>query len=94
MINIISKHFKHRHKSDIATLLTNIKNNPAEYIKDEIVGRIAATFMKVDEELNYQAFDLLQQTGQLKIYGGKEVEHSAKKQMETAMALLVTRQNE
>jgi tRNA-splicing ligase RtcB len=39
---------------------------------------------------NFQAFDLLEQTGQLKIYGGKAVEHAAKKQMETAMSLPVT----
>ena len=90
VINIVSKHFKHHSKEELIALLTGIKNEPAQYIGDEIVGKIAATFIEEEEECNFKAFSLLEQTGQLKIYGGKEIEHSAKKQMELAMALPVT----
>ena len=90
VINIISKHFKHHTKEQLITLLTNIKNNPAEYAADEIVGVIAENFIDKEEVCNFQSFSLLQQTGQLKIYGAKEIEHSAKKQMELAMSLPIT----
>jgi len=90
VINIISKHFKHHTKEELITLLTNIKNNPAAYAADEIVGIIAENFIDKEEVCNFQSFNLLQQTGQLKIYGAKEIEHSAKKQMELAMSLPIT----
>jgi tRNA-splicing ligase RtcB len=90
VINIISKHFKHHTKEQLITLLTNIKNNPAAYAADEIVGVIAENFIDKEEVCNFRSFGLLQQTGQLKIYGAKEIEHSAKKQMELAMSLPIT----
>lgn len=90
VVNIVSKYFKHSTKADLTTLLTNIKNKPEDYVNDEILGKIAATFIDEEEECNHQTFELLQQTGQLKIYGGKVVEHGAKKQMEIAMSLPIT----
>ena len=90
VINIMSRHFKHHSKDEMVALLTEIKNNPAHYIDDDVVGRIAATFMDEPEDLTYNTFSLLEQTGRLKIYGGKEIEHSAKKQMELVMSLPVT----
>lgn len=90
VINIISKHFKHTAKADIITLLSNIKDNPEAYLHDEVLGRIAGTFADQEAACNFQSFELLEQTGQLKIYGGKEIEHAAKKQMELAMSLPVT----
>jgi len=92
VINIVSKHFKHHSKADIIELLGNIKNNPEAYINDEVTGKIAATFIDKEEDCHFKAFSLLEETGQLKIYGGKEIEHSAKKQMELAMALPITLQ--
>lgn len=89
-VNILSKHFKHLSKNELSAILLNVKNKPEDYLHDEILGRIAATFTDHDEICDYRSFELLQQTGQLKIYGGKEVEHSARKQMETAMSLPVT----
>ncbi len=90
VINIISRHFKHHSKIELITLLTNIKNKPKAYIDDEIVGKIAETFLEEEVVCNFQTFALLEQTGQLKIYGNKEIDYSAKKQMELAMALPIT----
>jgi tRNA-splicing ligase RtcB len=89
-LNILSKHFKHLTKNELTAILINIKNKPEDYVDDEILGRIAATFIDKEEICNHRPFTLLQQSGQLKIYGGKEVEHSARKQMETAMSLPIT----
>lgn len=90
VINIISKHFKHHTKEQLIALLTGIKERPEQYINDEVVGKIAATFIEKEEVTHHKEFTLLEQTGRLKIYGGKEIEHSAKKQMEIAMSLPVT----
>jgi tRNA-splicing ligase RtcB len=90
VINTIARHFKHATKAELITLLANIKDKPAAYLQDEVLGRIAATFMEQGADCNFQSFSLLEQTGQLKIYGGKEIEHAAKKQMELAMSLPVT----
>jgi tRNA-splicing ligase RtcB len=92
VINIVSKHFKHHSKAELMALLGDIKSDPEKYINDEIVGKIAGTFIDTEEPCHFEAFTLLEQTGQLKIYGGKEIEHSAKKQMELAMALPITLQ--
>ncbi|HEY4150091.1 MAG TPA: RtcB family protein [Chitinophagaceae bacterium] len=92
VINIVSRHFKHHSKAEVLTLLDDIKNNPQAYLHDELVGKIAETFIDEEEACHFKSFSLLEQTGQLKIYGGKEIEHSAKKQMELAMSLPVTLQ--
>lgn len=92
VMNIIARHFKHHSKAELLALLADIKNDPAKYAGDAITGKIAGTFIDREEPCHFKAFSLLEQTGQLKIYGGKEIEHSAKKQMELAMALPVTLQ--
>jgi tRNA-splicing ligase RtcB (3'-phosphate/5'-hydroxy nucleic acid ligase) len=90
-INIITKYFKHHSKQELTDLLTAVKNDPAAYAQDEYLGKIAAAFLKEEtNDCHHQSFELLQQTGQLKIYGGKEIEHTAKQQMEVAMSLPVT----
>ncbi len=89
-INILSRYYKHNSKAQWLDLLTNIKNKPEDYVNDEQLGRIAGTFISTEQNCNYRTFDLLQQTGALKIYGAKEIEHSAKKQMEIAMSLPIT----
>lgn len=92
VINIVARHFKHHSKNQITELLINIKNNPEAYVNDEIVGKIAETFIDKVEECNFQSYSLLQESGLLKIYGGKEIDHGAKKQMELAMSLPVVSQ--
>lgn len=89
VINIISKHFKHHSKAEIIDLLRRILEQPEDYINDEITGKIAETFMDRPKQLNFNTYALLQETGQLKVYGGKEIEQGAKKQMETTMTLPV-----
>lgn len=90
VINIISKHFKHHTKEQLTTLLTELKDKPEQFINDEVLGKIAATFIEKEEVCHHKEFKLLEETGRLKIYGGKEIEHTAKKQMEVAMSLPVT----
>ena len=90
VINIISKHFKHHSTEEVMELLKDIKARPEDFINDLTVGKIAATFMEVEEGSPFKVFSLLSEPGPLKIVGGREIESSAKKQMEAAMALPVT----
>lgn len=89
VINTVSRHFKHHSKAEIMNLLIDILKQPEEYIDDEITGKIAETFMDRPKQCDFKAYSLLRQTGLLKVYGGKEIDHGAKKQMELAMALPV-----
>ncbi|RAJ08590.1 tRNA-splicing ligase RtcB [Chitinophaga skermanii] len=91
-LNILSKHYKHDTNEALIDLLTDIKNNPNNYLQHEVLGKIAEQFTGKEVDIHWQTFDLLAETGMLKIFGGKCIEHSAKKQMETAMSLPITMQ--
>lgn len=60
VINIISRHFKHHSKPEIMQLLTNIKEDPAKYRADEVLGKIADTFMDEPVACNFQSYELLE----------------------------------
>lgn len=89
-VNILSRHFKHDSKDAWIQLLTDLKNNPEIYVNHETLAPLAGTFITEEESCHHRHFELLQETGQLKIYGGKAIEYGAKKQMEIAMSLPVS----
>src|SRR5215217_1836506 len=89
-INIMAKHFKHHSKKEVMDLLTNLKQQPQNYVTDDILSPIAWALTGKEKKCNHTTYELLQETGRLKIYGGKEIENGAKKQMEIAMSLPVT----
>jgi tRNA-splicing ligase RtcB len=91
-INTIGRHFKHHSKTELLELLSNVKEQPEAFENDEVWGKIAAIFLDRPKQLHFQSFQLLEETGFLKIYGGKEIEQGAKKQMELSMSLPVTLQ--
>lgn len=92
VINILSKNFKHHSKEEVVALLIDIKDHPEAYIKNDLLKKIAYTFLDIEEDRPFNIFSLLPegQTGSCKIMGGKEIEASAKRQMETAMSLPIT----
>ncbi|MBP1650122.1 MAG: hypothetical protein H6Q26_279 [Bacteroidetes bacterium] len=89
VINIFSKHFKHHTKEEAISLLNDIKDNPTTYRNDEVLGKIAATFLDEVAVKPFRAHTLLETTGDVKVYGAKEIEAGAKRQMEIAMTLPV-----
>lgn len=86
-ITTINRHFKHHGKAEILALLQEIRTTPEAFLNDEVLGKIANVFSDAVKPLQFQTFQLLEQTGQLKIYGGKTIEHGAKQQMELSMSL-------
>lgn len=91
-ITTLAKYYKHSSKAECLALLTNLKKYPEAYVNDEQLGRLAAAFITTEKETGVRSFDLLQHTGPLKLYGAKQIEASAKRQMELAMSLPVTLQ--
>ncbi|MGB4775514.1 MAG: RtcB family protein [Daejeonella sp.] len=90
VINIVSKHFKYQSKAEIMELLLNIRNNPEEYVNDEITGKIAGIFLGDTKEHPLKTFSLLEESAILKTYGSEVIEASAKRQMKLAMSLPVS----
>lgn len=90
VVGIVQKHFKHHGKEAILELLQAIKAKPLEYIQDEVLQKIARTFITEEQETNSASYDLLVKSGQLKVYGGKNIESSVRQQMEVAMSLPIS----
>ena len=89
VLGIAGKHYKHQSNEQIIAVLTQIKNNPQQYLDDEVNGKIAERIIgKVDGAV-FKAYEL-QPAAPYQIYGGKDIEASAKKQMELAMRLPVS----
>lgn len=89
VINTISKHYKHHTTTEITELLTQIINNPENYLDHEHLGKIAETLTGKTKSHDFEAFSLSAQPGPFKVYGTKEIDTGAKKQMELAMSLPV-----
>ncbi|NEU10148.1 RtcB family protein [Flavihumibacter sp. R14] len=90
VINVVSKHFKHYNNEQIIDLLTAIKNNPENYIDDVHTGKIAAKIIGKVDEPGFKSYDLRDDAVPYKVYGARDIEASAIKQMELAARLPVS----
>ncbi|MEP6613949.1 MAG: RtcB family protein [Mucilaginibacter sp.] len=91
-LGIASKHFKHHTNNQIIEVFTDIKNNPEQYLDDGVTGKIAAKVIGKITEPAFKTFDLRTSPAPYKVYGGKDIEAVAKKQMDLAMLLPVSAQ--
>ncbi len=88
-LTVTAKHYKHCTKAEVISLLTDIRNNPTNYIHDSTLGKVATTFVAGETERGYEYHELLNEPAPMKVYGGKEIEAGARKQMDLAMRLPV-----
>lgn len=86
-LGIAAKYFKHQSNGELIALLTDIKSNPEQYLNDEITGKIAAKIIGKADAQAFKTFDLNAIAAPCKIYGGKDIEAIAKKQLYLAMQL-------
>jgi tRNA-splicing ligase RtcB (3'-phosphate/5'-hydroxy nucleic acid ligase) len=91
-INIMSRYYKHQPKEEMLNLLTDVKNNPDNYLDHEYLSVLAGHFSTKVELKQFACFDLMEASGSLKIFGRKNIEFNAIKQMELAMQLPVSLQ--
>lgn len=89
-INIMTRHFKNIQKEEKLRILTDIKNNPSKYLNDPVLAPLALSFTEKVELRTFEEFELMKSTGLLNIFGQKQIEHNAIKQMELAMQLPVS----
>lgn len=92
IVNIMSKHMKRQTNAEISEVLAQLLANPEDFSTHEYLAPLAELYIEREEVCNFQSHSLLQETGRLKIYGGKEIEQGARKQMEVAMSLPVSKQ--
>jgi len=86
-INIISKFYKHHTSKEVEDLLTDIKSNPQNYVNNEKLNKIAFCFIEKVEEQPYQCFELNTEAKPLKTFGAKNIDTTAKQQMDIALKL-------
>ena len=82
------REFKHVSKVEKLRLLEDVKSNPEQYLGHETLAPLAASFCEKVELRDFEAFDLIKESGMFNIFGQKQIEVSAIKQMELAMHLL------
>ncbi|MGV3588801.1 MAG: RtcB family protein [Adhaeribacter sp.] len=88
-IMLAARHFKHLPKTEVLQRLLDVKENPAAFLHHETLRQLAQTFITKTENKTFQSFHLNQESGRLKVYGGKNIEGTAKRQMELALQLPV-----
>jgi tRNA-splicing ligase RtcB (3'-phosphate/5'-hydroxy nucleic acid ligase) len=89
-LGIAAKYYKHHSNEQIIARLTAIKDKPEQYLHHEVEGKIAERVIGKTKEPAFKAFEIMEQPAPCKIYGGKDIEVSAKKQMELAMRLPIS----
>lgn len=89
-ITLVNRELKHVPKQEVIQLLVDLKAEPSAFLQHPVLSSLAQTFITTIEEQHFSAFDLLPEPRQLKIYGGKNIEGLAKRQMEMALRLPVS----
>jgi tRNA-splicing ligase RtcB (3'-phosphate/5'-hydroxy nucleic acid ligase) len=89
-ITLVNRYLKHLPKQEVLQILIGLKENPEEFLGDPALAPLAQTFIIETQEHNFTSHELLPESLPFKIYGGKEIEGVAKRQMELAMRLPVT----
>ena len=90
VIGIASKNFKHHSKQQLLDLLVDIKNNPEQFLDNELTNKIAEKVIGKVEGPAFKTYELRDEPVYCKTYGGKGIESSAKKQMELANLLPIS----
>jgi tRNA-splicing ligase RtcB len=91
-IAVVMRHFKHSTKEEILHLLSMVKERPCDYEHDPLLGPLAITFITKERVKNFESYELLETPASFKVFGGKDIEGNAKRQMELAMRLPIVLQ--
>jgi tRNA-splicing ligase RtcB len=86
-ITLVNRQLKHVPKAEVMQLLVDVMQAPEAFLHDPVLASLAQTFIHTIEEVSFSTNQLLSTPQKLKIYGSKEIEGIAKRQMELAMRL-------
>jgi tRNA-splicing ligase RtcB len=89
-ITIVTRYFKHISKEEVLDMLVELKNNPENYLQHEVLAPLANKFINKIKDVKFTTHELLLESKSFQIYGSKEIEGIAKRQMELAMRLPIS----
>ncbi|WP_207420541.1 RtcB family protein [Desertivirga brevis] len=89
-INIFNKHFKYHTKSEQLETLSSLRERPEDFLEDDVLGKLAEVLTGKTKEIQFKVHSLMEEPAPLKMYGGKEIEAIAKRQIELASLLPVS----
>lgn len=90
-ILILQKDCKHWKKQEAIDKLIEIKTSPEFFLGDKIWNKLASTFIQKKIEKEFSVFELDNISKPLKIYGANEIDDAAKKQLDVAMQLPISK---
>ncbi|MBI3134578.1 MAG: RtcB family protein [Bacteroidetes bacterium] len=90
-VETASRFFKHETRADILKLFESVRLNPHTYLEDYRLFKLANTFIEKVIEKPFTVYELHEKAEHFKIYGHAFIEEEAKKQMEMAMRLPVSK---
>jgi len=89
-IALMAKHFKHSKKAEKLEILQAVKETPAKYLDDPVLGVLAAEFKEEAVVPKPPELKLPEAPKQYPVFGKKLVDNNTLKQMDMAMRLPVT----
>ncbi|WP_207533161.1 RtcB family protein [Desertivirga arenae] len=89
-INIFNKHFKYHTKAEQLHTLSSLMDRPEDFLEDDVLGKLAEVLTGKTKEVQFSVHALRESSVPLKIYGGKEIEALARRQIELAATLPVS----
>lgn len=90
-LSTISKYCKHDSKDTIFSLLATIIGNPHSYTGDKIWGQLAIRLTGEDKKQAFKVFELKEEPAPVNVFGTRDIEGSAIKQMDIALRLPIAR---
>lgn len=90
-IQVMGKYYKHHSTEEALQILRNLLNNPAGYLKDEVLGKIAAELVPVKEDESQKQIELNEEAIAVNVFGRDFIEDSALEQMRVASKLPVAK---
>lgn len=88
-IMLAARHYKHLPRTEVLQRLLKVKENLLAFLHHETLEPLAQTFITKTGNKAFQTFHLNPESGRLKVYEGKTIEGTAKRQMELALQLPV-----
>lgn len=87
VLNILSQHYKHQSKSEQMELILEIAERPEEFEEDALWQPVAMAIQGKKKEKPFRAYELREEPVPLTVYGRRNIESGAIRQMDTALHL-------
>lgn len=87
---IAAKHYKHAAPEEVLERFMRVKEDPAAYLDDAILGPLAITFMDKLPDKSFTVHALRNEPAPVKIYGRQHISADAIRQMDIALQLPVS----